>query len=354
MTVITPDMINLPSQARKRTTKNFGTADTNTMRFTHPMGDPSLLGQSARSYLMETFGGRPIDGLISSVKATGSRLTSRQRGASAMPGSLVIVLSTKHPLYEDARLVLKDINSRLPQVKYVSEHVKSSTLKNMDLPVTPPALIAPKDLNPYVRLKTKMNLDPRFDEVEGLLVIFSKPMSKDAFIESVLRGLNTDPSVNECPPGMMCAAVMRPVYTQQQVNTARSELQSAVSKEPRGLKITFSGLSPFVTNAVDSLIHSLGHRKELKHVVFTTGKIGDVTIGIPIKISPDNNKTTMPIQIEKDPISNVATDKVESSVASTDGADSDKGMSPWVIGGISVSVLALIYGAYHFGKKRQE
>lgn len=61
----------------------------------------------------------------------------------------------------------------------------------------------------------------------------------------------------------------------------------------------------------------------------------------------------MPIQIKKDPISDVAADKVESSVASTDGADSDKGMSPWVIGGISVSVLALIYGAYHFGKRRQ-
>jgi len=64
-------------------------------------------------------------------------------------------------------------------------------------------------------------------------------------------------------------------------------------------------------------------------------------------------RDTMPIQIKKDPISDVAADKVESSVASTYGADSDKGMSPWVIGGISVSVLALIYGAYHFGKRRQ-
>lgn len=60
----------------------------------------------------------------------------------------------------------------------------------------------------------------------------------------------------------------------------------------------------------------------------------------------------MPIQIKKDPTSSVAADAVESSVASTNGADSDKGMSPWVIGGISVGVLALIYGAYRFGRNR--
>ena len=165
--------------------------------------------------------------------------------------------------------------------------------------------------------------------------------------------MNTDPSVNECPPGMMCAAVMRPVYTKQQVNTARSELQSAVSKEIRGLKITFSGLSPFVTSAVDSMIHSLGHRNGLKHVVFTTGKIGAVTTGIPIKISPDNNKTTMPIQIKKDPISDVAADKVEISVAHTDAESSDKGLSSLAIGGIVVGVSALIFGAYYFGKNRK-
>lgn len=61
---------------------------------------------------------------------------------------------------------------------------------------------------------------------------------------------------------------------------------------------------------------------------------------------------TIPIQIKKDPISDVATDKAESSVAHTDAESSDKGMSPWVIGGISVGVLALIYGAYHFGRSR--
>ena len=63
-------------------------------------------------------------------------------------------------------------------------------------------------------------------------------------------------------------------------------------------------------------------------------------------------RDTMPIQIKKDPISDVAADAVESSVAHDDGADSDKGMSPWVIGGISVGVLALIYGAYQLGRNR--
>ena len=76
-----------------------------------------------------------------------------------------------------------------------------------------------------------------------------------------------------------------------------------------------------------------------------------VSVGFE-EFKPLPTHDTMPIQIKKDPISDVAADAVESSVAHDDGADSDKGMSPWVIGGISVGVLALIYGAYQLGRNR--
>ena len=57
-----------------------------------------------------------------------------------------------------------------------------------------------QEVNPYVREKATKGLDPGFDPIGGATVTFSTPMSKEELAQRVAKSLNTDPSVNDCPP----------------------------------------------------------------------------------------------------------------------------------------------------------
>ena len=256
--------------------------------------------------------------------------------AGALGDNYSVSLNPNHPLGEDAKHILMNISKRYPDVTFVRLSSNDQAQKPDFTQAQKPDFT--QEVNPYVREKATKGLDPRFDPIGGATVTFSTPMSREELAQRVAKSLNTDPSVNDCPPGMICPAVVKRVYTQEDVAKTLRDLTAALQSNPVGpqtrISIDFQHIPTMSTSAMklDELLHSLGHYGQIQSVTFTS----EPPTSLVVRPEPSTEETPSGVVAgDQTPVQPTPPQNLEESSGS---------VTPWVVvGGVCVGVLGILF-----------